>query len=66
MERGGEIVEDDYQWDTGLRRYRVYSLTDVELDAMTNGSWFTRKRIARRIREETVFDGAESDTDRNP
>jgi hypothetical protein len=56
MEHEGEIVEDEYQWETGTRRYKVYSLTDFELDMMTNGPWFTRRRIAKRIRAETVFE----------
>jgi len=53
--RDGAINEDEYSWDTGLRTYRVYSLTENEINMMAWAPWWVRRRIIRQIKAETVF-----------
>lgn len=63
MTREGEIVEGDYEIETGSRRYKVYLLTESELNLLVWAPWrWQRRRIINRVKAETTFDDGEVDT----
>jgi hypothetical protein len=41
----------------GLRRYKVYLLTEQELDLLAWAPWWVRRRLIKRVKDETSFEG---------
>ncbi len=45
----------DIFYEAGTRNVKTYSLTETEMFLLAWLPWFARRRLIKRIREETVF-----------
>ena len=57
----GETVENEYKRDMARRTPHIFSLTESELETMVSAPWWVRRRVAKRIRSETVFEDTTHD-----